>query len=457
MAFTSLRFYAWLGAALVLFYAVPRRGRPWALVALSCLYYAAASPAHFAILAGATVLVRAVGTRLAAATTDRARTAWLAVGLVPVVGTLVAFKAGSAASGLLLPLGLSYYTFKLAAHLLEVYWDETKLERRAVDLAAFATFAPQIPSGPIQRSADFFAELEALRGGPASPEKIERGLRLLLGGLLLKLVLGDRIGAFAAIVDRAPEAFAWPVLATRTLCYMLHLYADFAGYTNIALGVGLLFGIEGPPNFAAPFAATGMPEFWRRWHMSLTTWLGDYVFTPLRMATRRWGRFGLALSIMANMVLIGVWHGFAWTYLVFGLIHGVYLVVAALWPVRASRARLAAPLAAAAAVGTYLLMTFTQIFFQAPSMGASIVMLKLLAGIAPTGAKGFADVRADVAGPLLPCMAIVYWLGAGAPGLRPVAALALRRVPNWMLYGFALLVLSVFATEEGTRFIYGQF
>jgi hypothetical protein len=252
------------------------------------------------------------------------------------------------------------------------------------------------------------------------------------------------------------------VLLCGAFTYLPQLYADFAGYTNIALGVGLLFGIEGPPNFDAPFSAPNLQDYWRRWHMSLTTWLGDYVFTPLRMATRTWGKAGLVASVLVNMTLIGVWHGFTWCFLVFGLMNGIFLAVSVLTLKR--RAKFFGRFKWLTPVRTVLgivvvqaLVASTQIFFQAPSLASAWTFVRVLAGLQPAGATGFAEIRTDVVDPLLACWLLAFYAGLGMPGTKRLREAITRLVPNWIRYGICLFAIAALTLEEGGKFIYGQF
>lgn len=155
-----------------------------------------------------------------------------------------------------------------------------------------------------------------------------RGLRRLLMGCFKKTVVADNLGAFIAQAYSSHPAPGAALLAF--YLFPFQLYADFSALTDIAIGVALLFGIESPENFNAPFSASNISQYWRRWHMTLTSWLGDYVFMPLRMATRGFGKFGLVFSLMVNMILIGLWHNLSWTFLIFGVLHGIFLSVDAL-------------------------------------------------------------------------------------------------------------------------------
>jgi alginate O-acetyltransferase complex protein AlgI len=253
----------------------------------------------------------------------------------------------------------------------------------------------------------------------------------------------------------------------------LYLFADFAGYTNIAIGIGRLFGIESPPNFAAPFTATNVQDLWRRWHMSLTSWLGDYVFSPLwlhvdsiltrlGMASRVALDVGLVASLIINMTLIGIWHGLTWTFWIFGVFHGIVISLSALTSKRKGRflkrhrwvARLDSIVGI---ITTFLVMSVSQIFFQATSLQAAILHLRLLFGFQSTGTATFQDIPADIYAPVAVCMTISFYVGFGLPGMARIAYFWNRLVPNWVTYGIGILLLSAFVNASGGRFIYGQF
>jgi D-alanyl-lipoteichoic acid acyltransferase DltB (MBOAT superfamily) len=205
MSFVDLGFWLALPVVLTGHYLTPARWRPAFLLAASLVYFALNSGFYVLMLVAAIGWSFAIVRQLARVEGDRRRQVLLLVGLLPVVGTLVLFKLGDALPGLILPLGISYYTFKLIAYLVEVYWDETQETAGLVDFAAYVSFAPQMVSGPIQRPADFMEQLPALRAG-ADRKRIEDGFRLLLDGLMLKLIIGDRLGAFVARIDADPAS-----------------------------------------------------------------------------------------------------------------------------------------------------------------------------------------------------------------------------------------------------------
>ena len=312
-----------------------------------------------------------------------------------------------------------------------------------------------------------------IMGRTADADQIEAGFRLILGGLMMKTLICDRLAAFIALVDQSHSDFSYSVMLTTVACYMLQLYADFSGYTNIALGLGRLFGVEGPPNFNAPFAAVNIQEMWRRWHMSLTLWLTDYLFTPLSMALRDYGRLGLIGAICLNMIVIGIWHGFTLNFLVFGVFQAIFLSVTVLiLAARTRRSRAAgksaspqgsrwrppgALLGVLGAALTFALMSFSLIFFHSSTWGEATAVAAQILWVEPSGQIGWADMPAYVTIPAWICMAIAFYVGAGAPGAQGFARSSNRAVPQWLQYGVCLFLLGILSTAGSGRFIYGQF
>ncbi len=286
---------------------------------------------------------------------------------------------------------------------------------------------------------------------------------------MMKLLIGDRLLAFIGAIGQSYPDYRYSVAVTTVACYILQLYADFSGYTNIALGVGKLFGVEGPPNFNAPFAAVNIQDFWRRWHMSLTLWLTDYLFTPLSMALRDYGEAGLIGAICLNMVIIGLWHGFTINFLAFGMLHAVFLSATVLILARRKRAAAktktltqSGQLGSRAAgflgaVLTFTLVSLSMIFVYSPTWGEAVSILKQVIGAAPSGSIGWSDMPANLIVPTWICMAIALYVGAGAPGCRPLAQSVSAGTPNWLRYGVCLSLLTLLSTAGSGRFIYGQF
>jgi alginate O-acetyltransferase complex protein AlgI len=341
MLFNSLDFVVFLMLVASGYHLCPLRWRPWYLVGSSYAFYCTWSVPFAVLLLAVTLVAFMLGKRIESNRVESRRGYWVAAGIVLLFLPLAVLKyasvllpnvptvSGAAWSGWLsapntiAAVGISYYTFKLASYVVEVYWQRIEPCTHFASFASYAAFFPQILSGPIQRPGDFLGQMRNLR--KTDPDMVASGLRLMLFGYFKKLVVADKLGL---VVDHAfshPQQSTGFALAVASYLFALQLYADFSGLTDIAIGTSRVLGFSAPQNFDSPFYAENIQEFWRRWHMTLTGWLTDYLFTPLRMGFRSLGQLGLVISLVINMVAIGIWHGAAWTFVVFGLIHAAYM------------------------------------------------------------------------------------------------------------------------------------
>jgi alginate O-acetyltransferase complex protein AlgI len=226
---------------------------------------------------------------------------------------------------LLVPLGISYYSFKLISYLLEIYWERMEAEGNFINFLLYVSFFPQLPSGPIQRPADFLEQVKQ----PIYFKDIYivKGLQLIIFGFFKKLVVADRIGFFINPIYNSPDSYSTGFLLLAPYFYLIQLYCDFSGLTDISIGTAKLFGITAPENFNKPYLSLNIPDYWRRWHITLSEWLRDYLFMPLRMSLRDFEKSGLFISTMINMGIVGLWHGFSFSYLIYGLLQGFYIII----------------------------------------------------------------------------------------------------------------------------------
>jgi alginate O-acetyltransferase complex protein AlgI len=301
VTFTSVEYIFFLLTAVALCRSMPRRVQPLWITLLSCLFYALWDVRALLPLFGATILAYLAGLQIGGMPEGRGRQIVAYGSVALLVLSLLLFKDFPKSARPLYwftPLGISYYTFKLVSYVLDVFWGKQHAERDAIAFASYAIFFPQIVAGPIQRSDDYLLQVRAPQ--PLSRLLLHRAVGRIALGLFKKLLIADRIGvALNAVYGQVHGFIGAPLLVTFYL-FPIQLYADFSGLTDIAIGSALLFGIESPENFYRPFSATNISEYWRRWHMSLTGWTSDYVFTPLRMATRNWARIGLVFSVSAD-------------------------------------------------------------------------------------------------------------------------------------------------------------
>lgn len=284
-----------------------------------------------------------VGIKIENTLSEKNRKLYLILGLIINIGALVFFKYWNFLLAslehflsifqidisfphleVLLPLGLSYYIFQFIGYLVDIYWKHEKAERNILSLGLFIIFFPKIPVGPIERAEKFLPQLA--KTIPFSWNDIIEGGKRIVWGLFKKLVVADRIAIYQSAVMSSQDQQSGITMLFATLIYTFQVYADFSGYTDIALGTARLFGFNLMENFKRPFLAKSIGEFWRRWHISLSSWVNDYVFTPLAFKKRKWGIVGVFYSLILSFAIIGIWHGSTWNYLVFGLLQAAALI-----------------------------------------------------------------------------------------------------------------------------------
>ena len=363
-------------------------------------------------------------------------------------------------TGLIFPLGMSFYTFQAIGYLTEVYWEEEKAERSLMDFLLYMLLFMKFLSGPIERSADLLPQLSRL--APAPYSMMTYGLKLIVVGLVKKLVLADHIAPYIDGVYNSVHTASGIQLLMACLLYPVELYADFSGYTDMAVGTAMLFGLKLSPNFARPFSARTTAEFWRRWHISLSSWVRDYLFLPLSSYTRRLGQWGVAASLLATFVVLGIWHGAGWTFAVYGLIQGLVIV----WEQRTEkiRGKLRRHIGerlfdAISVVRTYLIFALSLVFFKSRSVSDAVSFLRGISLQTHASWKeaniGMSDHICIVAGAALLLTLLYDYLTSRAD---PLLRLEKQPVPvRWTIY--YLIVFAVFAYGKfGTEnFIYLQF
>jgi alginate O-acetyltransferase complex protein AlgI len=276
---------------------------------------------------------------------------------------------------IVLPVGISFYTFHSMNYTIDVYRGKIPLCRSPLNFALFVAFFPQLIAGPIVRASEFLPQLQrdirmSLR---------ERDLWLVLKGLFKKVVIADNLAVF---VDHVFANHAWmpsTIIWLAAIAFTIQIYCDFSGYTDMAIGIGRCFGLELPINFRKPFFSGSISEFWRKWHISLSTWINEYLFTPMVLAMRHLGDAGIMLSTVLTFALVGLWHGPAWTFVAFGLLHG--FAIAGELPTKKLRKRLRkrVPERAYRVVTvtlTLVFLNFCFIIFRAPDFSTAGQMLR---------------------------------------------------------------------------------
>ncbi len=411
MNFTSLTFALLVAVVFAVYWRLHTpRARNVVLVLASYAFYAWWDYRFCALLAFSTLVDYAVGLGLGRATAPRRRRLLLVTSLVTQLGLLLVFKyfgffadnltallnlLGLAAPPLtlrlLLPLGISFYTLKTLSYTIDVYRGQMQPTASLVEYAAFVSFFPQLSAGPIERAARLLPQLRELRVFDRA--QAVDGCRQILWGFAKKIVIADRLASFVEVTYSTPHASTGPQVLAATFCFAIQLYCDFSAYSDIAIGVARLFGFDTMRNFAAPYFSQNMVEFWRRWHISLSLWLRDYVYTPLDgagLGRRLPLRWRLVTNTLITFLISGLWHGPAWTYVIWGGLQGLGMVPTLLArKPRVLRATQVAggpgfvprPAVAARMLATFLWTLLAWVFFRAASVPDALHLL----GALPTG------------------------------------------------------------------------
>jgi D-alanyl-lipoteichoic acid acyltransferase DltB (MBOAT superfamily) len=429
---------------------------PWLLLA-SYVFYGWWNPLYLALIIYATAVNYA-----AVALMDRTghKKLWLAVSVVNSLGLLGFFKyAGFVtdnvnlvlshlgasyripAPGVLLPVGISFFTFQAMSYTIDYYRGQVPRERSLIRFATYVALFPQLVAGPIERSTNLLPQLH--RPPTITREDITDGLSLLIVGLFKKVALADYLGLYTDKVFNAPAQFQAPALILASFAFGWQIYFDFSGYTDMARGIARTMGFRLMLNFNNPYLATDLGDFWRRWHISLSTWFKDYVYIPL--GGNRGGKLNTYKNMVLTMLISGLWHGAAWTFVIWGALHAAGRVVTRELE-RAPFYRDKVP-KLAKQMGVFAFVTFAWIFFRARTLhDASTIVTRIFT-------TGWAD-------PAFPVVALglvlAVWVYEHVYESRHRWALALApaRVAIVVTMG---LYLAVFAGSSSQPFIYFQF
>ena len=273
---------------------------------------------------------------------------------------------------IILPVGISFYTFQTLSYTIDIYRRKIEPTRSALTFFTFVAFFPQLVAGPIERAIRLIPQFE--RNSPFTFSRASSGLQLMLWGFFKKMVIADQLAFLVDAVYGSPENFGGAAIIVTTLFFGFQIYCDFSGYSDIAIGTARLFGIELMVNFRTPYFATSLKHFWHRWHISLSTWFRDYVYIPL--GGSRNSSFRTAQNILITFVVSGLWHGANVTFLIWGFIHGVaYVTEQAISPLIRISARLRNGLGWFI---TFVIVNFSWLFFRAESGSRAVFMLKKL-------------------------------------------------------------------------------
>lgn len=399
MIFTSLNFFLFFPAVIILFYVTPIKYRWLTLLIASYFFYLNIEPVFGLLTALITLSTYFFTRQIDKSQEDKKKSRFMFINIIIVLLPLFFFKYFTPINDgvfnildeynvrwalpkitFLLPVGISFYTFMAIGYTIDVYNEEIEAEKNIGIVALFISFFPLILSGPIERAKNMIPQFKSEL--KLNPSNFEIGLKLMLWGYFMKLVLADRVAIYVDTIYSNLAQHNGDTIIFTSLLYPIQVYADLGGYSLIAIGISKILGIDVMPNFNRPFFATSMAEFWRRWHMSLITWLTDYVYTPLSFSFRKYKVYGIVIALMITFILSGIWHGATINFVVWGVIQGVFLSVEALMNKRRnkfeSRYKLKSNFVYVTIfiVLTYVLFSISQVFGRAETFEDSMTVFE---------------------------------------------------------------------------------
>lgn len=482
MPFNSLLYLVFLPAVYLAYRCTRAQWRWSVLLFASYGFYAALKAPHLlVILVLVTLVSYACGLRLAASADEDVRKRWLWSGIAGCLAMMAAVKylpalvpRTAAPSFLFESIGVSYFTFQAISYLIDLYLEVVEPERHLGYYALYLAFFPKLLEGPIERCADLLPQLRAKKS--FDYDEVRLGIVLFAWGLFKKVVVADRFALFANEVFGNVHQYTGVPLWVGCYAYAFQLFFDFSGYTDMARGTGYIFGIRLTQNFQAPYLARSIMEFWRRWHISFSRWILDYLFKPLQLQWRGLGQWGTPLALWVTFLASGVWHGASWGYLVWGALHGTYLA-ASTW-YRPYQKRLHQRLGGDKnpwlrtwqVLVTFNLVSFAWIFFRAGSLSDAWYVVRHLVVFQPLGAGSLKEylLREVLVGQstrealVLALVSLVLagasWISRHGKGDWLCESLPHRPLlMRWALYYALVGSIVVFGIFYNTHFIYYRF
>lgn len=349
---------------------------------------------------------------------------------------------------IILPIGISFYTFQTMSYTIDVYRGKMPATRSLINFAAFVAFFPQLVAGPIVRAADFIPQIE--RRISIQSQDFFIGLQIFLQGLFKKLVIADNLSIMVDQVYAAPHLYSSRTVWLAVFAYSIQILCDFSGYSDMAIGTARMLGFRLPQNFNMPYISQSFSEFWRRWHISLSSWLRDYLYISL--GGNRKGEFRTYVNLMITMLLGGLWHGASWNFVIWGALHGAYLAVERRfgWEKPGASGKKSAT-GWARMLSVFLIVTLTWVFFRSPSMSVTTTIFEKLFYVTPQGVEWFS----------WPVFLVVFAFVVGGYVAQrwkftvPILSIRHSYTPAWLL--LQVLMIYFWAPTNVSPFIYFQF
>lgn len=481
MIFNSIGFFWFMLIVVPLFFLLPQRFR-WLFMLAASYYFYMQWNIKYTILIVLTTLVNYLaGLWLGAGVTQKTKNRILVGSLCANLGLLFVFKYYNFAintvnslnawlgidvtlpgHSLLLPVGISFYIFQSLGYTLDVYMNKREPEKHFGIFALYVSFFPQLVAGPIERSTHLIPQFREVK--KFQWDNFNAGLRMILIGLIKKMVIADRLAILVNAVYGDVYAHSGAQLALATVFFAIQIYCDFSGYTDIAIGAARILGFDLMQNFNRPYLSRSVGEFWQRWHISLTTWFKDYVYIPL--GGNRKGEVRTAVNLMLVFFVSGVWHGASFNFVIWGLLNGAYLLLERFWLMRYYEKLEALfphsrTISILRTVFTFLLICLSWVFFRAATLPDALYTLQAIMSAVPI--TNVFELGLNPAEFWIACLSIVLLLGGEwfmhyRPGItvaRKEPFLAKLSVYYAMI--FIIIILGVYGDYDKAQFIYFAF
>lgn len=360
---------------------------------------------------------------------------------------------------LLLPIGISFYTFQVISYLIDVYRGDKEAERHFGLFAVFLAFFPKLVAGPIERAKNLLPQLHEKH--EFDYKGVTDGLKLIAWGLFKKMVIADRLAVYVNQIYNNPGEYATLPIMLATVFFTYQVYCDFSGYSDIAIGSAQVLGFRLMNNFDRPYSSKSISEFWRRWHISLSTWLNDYIYTPILIRARNWGQAAIICSVSVTFLICGLWHGANWTFLIWGLLHGLMLSLEVVTKKSRKRIKKIVPKEIYDNISmlfTFSFICFAHIFFRANSVEDAVKIINIIFSF------DFTNLNLSVAALSQADFFIAFLSLAILEGVQLIQSRVHIRqyiAKRGLMYRWSLYVVFVsyilFFGKAGSEFIYFQF
>lgn len=484
MSFISFEFIVFFAIVFPLYFALPSRWRLPFLLITSYIFYAFSRVDYILLIAFSTVVDYFAARELGKTPDEQdiKRRVLLGISIVVNLGVLFLFKYFNFFSEsifslsetfgfayqpftheLILPVGISFYTFQSMAYTIDVYRKKIEVEEDAAIFATYVAFFPQLVAGPIERAQNMLPQFREKY--VFDYDRVVSGFRLILWGAFKKVVIADRLAIYVNTVYNDVDSYQGLPLIIATLFFAFQIYCDFSGYSDIAIGVARAMGFDLMENFRQPYFASSIRDFWRRWHISLSTWFRDYLYIPL--GGNRVSFVRNLINLMIVFVVSGLWHGANWTFVIWGALHGGYIVIETIVSHFIGKKQSPGYLSWLQIPITFALVAFAWIFFRANSSGDAFYVVQHLfnfstgiSGLTEPFRAGYLSSRVEFTFAIILILSLMFTDGLEIRFKQNLLSLIPWRVLRWAVYyGLAFLVLFSYILYITTTpaFIYFQF